>query len=387
MVNEIRKIYPDARFTLVAHGTRPLAQFPYTDDIVEIKYIRSITRRNLIDVPFLLLSRGRFAISKNIKTLIKIIKGSDFIFHNPGGPTMGDLYKSMQFSSYFKFIITRFLKKPYLFYAPSMGPFNDKKQNVLRRYIYNGAQLVTTREEFSAEYYKKLGAKKEAIVTADSALQHRFDTAPYEKQFDEYTKLKEFLNRYDKVVGITIATLSWHNVHNTPEIENRIKTSFTAFVDYLKNKGYGVVFIPQIFGNGKGNDYPLMKQYEKENCFVVDDEHDCFFQQYLISKLWAVVGLRYHSNIFSAKMKTPFISVSYEQKMNGFVKLAGMDDYLIDITELSEELLSEKFELLEKNHSAVKQHLEDINESLIERSYKTTLLAKEAIDGYYGISK
>ena len=46
-------------------------------------------------------------------------------------------------------------------------------------------------------------------------------------------------------------------------------------------------------------------------------------------------------------MKTPFISVSYEQKMNGFVKLAGMDDYLIDITELSEELLSEKFELLE----------------------------------------
>ena len=296
---------------------------------------------------------------------------------------MGDLYPYMQRASYFKFIITRLLKKPYLFYAPSMGPFNKRFQNILRRYIYNGAELVTTREQISADYYKKLHAKKEAVVTADSALQHRFDTAPYEKQFDEYTELKDFINRYEKVVGITIATLRWHKKHNTDEIENRIKNSFEAFIEYLGAKGIGIVFIPQIFGNGSGNDYPLMQSFAKENCFVCDDEHDCFFQQHLISKLYAVVGLRYHSNIFSAKMKTPFISVAYEQKMNGFVELAGMSDYLVDITELSPEALIEKYELLEKNYNGIKQHLTDINPELTERSYKTTLLAKQVIDSYY----
>jgi len=289
----------------------------------------------------------------------------------------------MQIPSYYKFIITRLLKKPYLFYAPSMGPFNKKFQNILRRYIFNGAELITTREEISAKYYKALGAKKDIIVTADSALQYSFDTAPYEKQLEEYAQLKSFLSGYDRVIGITIATLSWHRIHRTQEIEERIKSAFTCFVEYLKQRNTGVVFIPQIFGNGEGNDYPLMQKYAKENCFVCDDEHDCFFQQHLISKLYAVVGLRYHSNIFSAKMKTPFVSVAYEQKMNGFVKLSGMEDYLIDITELTPEILINKYELLEKNYDEVKQHLENINPMLTERSYQTTRLAKEVIDRYY----
>ena len=41
----------------------------------------------------------------------------------------------------------------------------------------------------------------------------------------------------------------------------------------------------------------------------MDDMHDCYFQQYIISLIKAVVGMRYHSNIFSAKMGTPFVSV------------------------------------------------------------------------------
>ncbi len=384
MIEELRKIYPDARFNLVVHSKKFFTQFPYSEDVVKICFISPILRRNSIDIPLLLLSRGRLAISENLRKLCKIIKESDFVFHNPGGPSMGDLYPATQYANFYEFIITRFQKKPYLFYAPSMGPFNNKKRNILRRYIFNGAELITTREPVSAEYYKALGAKKDITVTADSALQHEFDFAPYEKQFKEYDELKAFLSRYDKVVGVTIATLRWHHIHNTDEIENRISSSFSAFVDYLKKRGIGVVFIPQIFGNGKGNDYPLMKKYARENCFVVDDEHDCFFQQYLISKLYAVVGLRYHSNIFSAKMKTPFISVAYEQKMNGFVQLADLNDYLINITELTPELLVEKFELLEKNYVEVKRHLEEVYPELKARSYKTTLLAKEVIDKYYG---
>ncbi|MCR5207720.1 MAG: polysaccharide pyruvyl transferase family protein [Eubacterium sp.] len=383
MVESLRELYPDIHFNLLTHGTKELEQFPYSDDKVKIYYIRSITRRNHIDVPFLFLSRGRLAVSKNIRELIKIIKNSDMVFHNPGGPSMGDLYPSMQFPSYYKFIITRLFRKPYLFYAPSMGPFENKKENILRRYIFNGAELVTTREELSAQYYKKLGAKKEITVTADSALQYRFDAEPYEKQFNEYKELNSFLKKYDRIIGITVATLRWHRIHKTDEIENRISDSFNAFIDYLKDKGIGVVFIPQIFGNGEGNDYPLMQKFAKENCFVCDDEHDCFFQQHLISKLHAVVGLRYHSNIFSAKMNTPFLSVAYEQKMNGFAKLAGMEDYLIDITELTFEKLREKFELLEENHEDVKKHLEEISPMLYEKAYLTTKLTKEVIDRYY----
>ena len=48
------------------------------------------------------------------------------------------------------------------------------------------------------------------------------------------------------------------------------------------------------------NDYML-----DSDTFMIDafsEERDTYFQQYVIGKLYAVVGMRYHSNIFSAKM-------------------------------------------------------------------------------------
>ena len=67
------------------------------------------------------------------------------------------------------------------------------------------------------------------------------------------------------------------------------------------------------------------------------EERDTYFQQYVIGKLYAVVGMRYHSNIFSAKMGIPFVSVSYEQKMKGFMQSIGLSEYCIDLNELSEK--------------------------------------------------
>ena len=44
---------------------------------------------------------------------------------------------------------------------------------------------------------------------------------------------------------------------------------------------------------------------------------------------YAIIGMRYHSNIFSAKAGTPFISISYEQKMAGFMNKMNLEKYCI----------------------------------------------------------
>lgn len=61
------------------------------------------------------------------------------------------------------------------------------------------------------------------------------------------------------------------------------------------------MFIPQLYGNG--NDYDLMRTFccDTNDYFVVtasDERYDTYFQQYLIGQLYAVIGMRYHSNIF-----------------------------------------------------------------------------------------
>lgn len=380
MIDEIKLIYPDAKFNILVHATKfGLLQFPYSEKDVEITIVNNISKKQMIEIPILILSKGNFALSENLKTIIKCIKKADIILHAPGGPSMGDLYPSMQYQTFYKFFLAKALKKPYGFYAPSMGPFNSKFQNILRKSIFNGSSMTLTRESISADYYNKLNCKKDIIVTADSALQHIIDTKKYQQQFNEYPGLEEFFGKYKKIVGITITSLDWHSEYkNNTQLQERIKSTFEKFIQYLNQKEYGVIFIPQLFG--VQNDYDYMNEFVQENCFIIDDEHDCYFQQFLISKLYAVVGLRYHSNVFSAKMKTPFIPISYEQKAVGFAKLARMEDYCIDINDLSFDKLTEKFSAIENNYDEIKKHLENINQQLVEKSSQSTKLLKELIE-------
>lgn len=149
---------------------------------------------------------------------------------------------------------------------------------------------------------------------------------------------------------------------------------FKAFITQKVKEGYGVIFIPQLYGNL--NDTKVMNDYMLDSgTFMIDafsEERDTYFQQYVIGKLYAVVGMRYHSNIFSAKMGIPFVSVSYEQKMKGFMQSIGLSEYCIDLNELSEKTLFAKFGQLEANHDAYKNRLKNIHSDMKQQAYKTT---------------
>lgn len=117
-----------------------------------------------------------------------------------------------------------------------------------------------------------------------------------------------------------------------------------------------------------------MKSFAIQNCYVMSDKYDCYFQQFIISKIKAVVGMRYHSNIFSAKMGTPFVSVSYEQKMQGFMKKAGLLEYCLPIRELSANSLCDKFESMMGGYDEYKNILTIKKDEFKKESSKTTEL-------------
>ena len=123
-----------------------------------------------------------------------------------------------------------------------------------------------------------------------------------------------------------------------------------------------------------------MYSYSTYKCFVLSDKYDCYFQQFIISKLYAVVGMRYHSNIFSAKMCTPFVSIAYEQKMSGFMKKIDLSEYCLDIKDLSYENLQAYFNRLEENYLTYKSNLKNIHNNLREESYQTTKYIEVIID-------
>lgn len=133
------------------------------------------------------------------------------------------------------------------------------------------------------------------------------------------------------------------------------ETVMQDFIDKRIGEGYGILLIPQLFGNQ--NDYHYLMKYDRENVLVLSDSYDTYVQQYVISQCFAIVGMRYHSNIFSAKMGVPFVAIGYEEKMYGFMERFNLSNYLVRFPKLNKDELNQKWRLLIENYDSYRGFL------------------------------
>lgn len=379
MIDELLDRYPEA-VIYVQKANGLFESFPETENVRVLKSSFPSHTRKRRKIDFVAYTtNGRICLTNQQKTFFEVLRKTDIVLHAPGGPSIGDTYLKQEEMKLKRLDLIRKSNIPYIFYAPSMGPFENKERNTLRKSVLEGAALICLREAESYKYVKKFLPDLNPVVTLDSAFQHPIDISDNEKKYNEYVELKQFLDDGDNVIGITVTDLQWHSRYfNDGHTAHNIRNSFTEFITWLTKAGYKVLFIPQLFD--PANDYDYMCSFMQDNCFVMDDKHDCYFQQFIISKLMAVVGMRYHSNIFSAKMGTPFISISYEQKMVGFMERAGLTHYCIDINDLSAENLQSKFNYMIEEYTHFKAYLQKEKETFRLEATKTTDYVCDYID-------
>lgn len=384
LIDELNCIYNGLSITLSMRGEGRYPNLP--ENVTCISQFIPAKKKAILANYVAIISKGKISLSQKETDLIEAIKCADIILHAPGGPSIGDTYYDAEPTYLRIFDLIRALHKPYMFYAPSMGPFEKVERNKWRKKVLVDASGIALRDPVSANHLKKLLPETMVYQTLDSALQHDIDFEDNQNKLDGYKELKTFLNKHEKCIGITITDLQWHPVYSQDsQLKNRIQDTFHSAINEIVENGFGVVFIPQLYGSG--NDYELMSRYvvSSESCYVVksdSDLYDSYFQQYLISKLYMVIGMRYHSNIFSAKMGTPFISISYEQKMQGFMKKIGLERYCISIDELNYERLKSKMELVVKNYVDYKNDLLNLHDSMKAESFETTKIVNNIIKSY-----
>lgn len=380
MIDELTIAYPDAEFYI----QRTQGRFCNFPDMKNVKVLPPFPlggRKHLVLDRISYITNGKINCSKSAKAFYKALNESSLVLHAPGGPSIGDLYINQENLKLLRLEMVKKRGIPYAFYAPSMGPFCNKKRNPRRLRILEGASLICLREEISCEYVKEFSRNVRPIVTLDSAFQHEFDSNTCETLFQDDIKLREFIGNGENIIGITITDLQWNDKYKDGGMtEKKIRETFEEFIKYLLASGNKILFIPQLFGDADDSEY--MRSYViNDSCYVLNENYDCYFQQHIIGKLIAVIGMRYHSNIFSAKMGVPFVSVSYEQKMKGFMDKVNLSDYCIDIEELSFLMLKSKFELLMKKYEKNKAYLKSIKSDLKKQSYHTTELVCELLNG------
>lgn len=384
MCDEFIANYPEVSITIALNGLTRYPNMPKKVKMID-GFFKSRDRRAQAGFFLAIFSNGRIVFSESVKEFMKALKSADLVIHAPGGPSIGDIYSKKEFIYLDTLDLTRICKKPYMFYAPSMGPFNIKSRNKKRIRILKSAKCVLLRDPISYKYVSDLVPECKPVLALDSALQHDLNVEINRKKFEAYSSLTKYLSKYKKTIGLTITDLKWHQKYKDADFQDKLKTIFECFIKKRISEGYGIVFIPQLYG--AANDEVLMRQYMIGNrTFIInseDEEYDSYFQQYVIGKLYAVVGMRYHSNIFSAKMGIPFVSISYEQKMKGFMESIECSSYCIDIENFSREMLETKYQDLLNNYGSYKSYLEKKHEWMKSRSHISSDKVFEIIDSLY----
>lgn len=372
LVDELLKVDSIIDLQLVSTDVN---QFPYKENVTLIPLYPRF--RQIPEFLLACLSKGKLVLSREGKAYFKSLRECELVLHAPGGPSLGDTYSISEILYILRYLSVIRLKKRFIICAPSMGPFKRKIRNIFRKKILSSAEQIILRENISKSYLDELWPQNKAIVTLDAAFQNNIDIRYNENLLRQYEDLDDFLNTNKKVIGVTITDLLWHPKLSNPTMANNISRAFSEIISKLVSDNYRILFIPQLFG--EANDYNLMKNFEQKDCFTLSDQYDCNFQQFIISKMYALIGMRYHSNIFSAKMGIPFISISYEQKMIGFMRAISFDKWCIPLDSMSADTILEKFNALENNYVECCKHLNILHDSLKMKSYETTKIVLEAL--------
>ena len=268
--------------------------------------------------------------------LLVAIFRSDFVVNAPGGICMGG-FQVWHHIAYLK--MAKVLHKDIYYYGRSIGPFPEKTVSN-RRFKEESFKLL--------RYFKFLSLRDEKSESI--ACQYKIPYVPtVDSAFLDIPNsgvpqnLVECIG--DDYIVFVPNVLRWHYAYkNVPK--ERIDNMFIKMHDALHSAfpKANIVMLPQTFNY----DDPLFNDvnyfHELKSMLgnpsyikVIADIYSSDVQQQIIAKSKLIVGARYHSIVFAINNKTPFISLSYEHKMEGLLNIIGGKESMIDISDLSSD--------------------------------------------------
>lgn len=350
--------------TIIFKDKKEIQSFPYDN----VKYFSAQFLPKDMDEILCCIRNDRSYIDSNLVKVVNTLKASDLIVYSPGGAVISSNFWWVKQLEYLTpFICAKEFHIPIVVAAPSIGPFDqaDSFNEVIRKYLSCSSNLIV-REIISKNYLHKIGVEK-AVVSIDTAFYDDAKADECDRLFCSDKKLYDFWGFYKNIVAITMSDFTWSvPLKNDRDKLRENESVMRAFIKKLTNQGFGVVFIPQLFGNQNDSEY--LEGFHIPGTFILSDGYDTYFQQYMIGKCYALVGMRYHSNIFAAKGGVPFIALGYEEKMYGFMEQWGLMDYLIRIKALNIDDLLDKWDNLCRKHDDIQRMLKSFRDEWREQS-------------------
>ena len=329
--------------------------------------------------------------SYDIRNIIYIAKRSDLILlggggifndywdTNPRGYILSDRQVGLSFYYSFPFLAGLF-QKPCMAYGIGIGPLSKIENSDFAKEALQYCSSITVRDKNSYALLNQLGIK--SLLTADPAFRLKAD-----KQWAA-TELNKIISDFKLKPLIGISVRNWDQSDDNWKCE--LANSLSQFT---RVNDVNILFIP--FQMNEGNiqtidDVQASKSVidlleDKNRVYILEKEYSPTEISGIIACCHLLVGMRYHSVVFSLTNNIPCIALSYDPKVSSLMEESDLSDYCCDVNFISQNKITELLNYVLLNQEVMQKKIKSISESMIQRSRSNIPILKNTINkGFSG---
>lgn len=271
-------------------------------------------------------------------SVIKALKNCDALVSG-GGSLLQD-HTSTRSLFYYLMIIraSEFFGKKVMVYANGIGPVRKKINRRLVRRIVGRADVITLRDEVSAQELHSMGVCRDDIrVTSDPV----FTLNGIQR--DEAVSLLKGAGIPVDVPFVCVSVRNWKGM-------GAFKENVAGLCDRIHDQyGRNIVFIAMQTPHDIGISFEVQRLM-RNKAYVLEPRYTAQQIMGIIGLSDFVFAMRLHTLIFSARMCVPFIGVVYDPKVDAYIDALGMLS-AGDVREFNTELAMSSVKALMENRS------------------------------------
>ena len=301
---------------------------------------------------------------KKICKVVKAIKRCDIFISGGGSLFQNETSNRSLYYYLFQIFVAKLFGKKVFIFSQGIGPIKNWYNVLIFKHIIKLADYITVRDYDSFDLLHRLKLKNKIDLSADPA----FLLNPCCEK-----KVKKLLQTYEidfnkKTIGIVVR--KWKK-------EKDMTDKIAQIADILiENEGYNVVFIPF---QGKWDTIKINEIVSKmsNKPYVLSENFQPHELLGIFSYFDLILGMRLHSLIFAAKMNKKFVGISYDPKIDSFLKIYGLKPVgYVDSFDINNVLLNIQYML---NETKIQKKIEQITLNMIQKAEKSFEILKEAL--------
>ncbi len=250
--------------------------------------------------------------------------------------------------------------KPLYMMPQTIGPLRRRREQRTMRWLLEHVRIVLLRDEVSRAALEAIGLRHPRChVVPDIAFLYRDDGDL--TLLDQAQAGLAALSR--PLVGVTVINWHGHDPHRArPEVyEASVAAGLRTL---LRAQGGTAILFPQVRGPSVAEDdrppaQRIAHQLRSEGLPVValDGEPTPAQLRAAYGQMDIFLGTRLHSNIFALTMGTPVLAIAYQYKTRGIMSMLGLEDWVIEIGQVTPDRLSEMLVRLWEERAPVREHI------------------------------